>query len=293
VQQPRQCQQEDWDRKDTQGSGDAGDSEDGGNSVIMFTYSLGDGAARDIPKQMACDGKGIWSAVNDNGNIRGQMSHFYDYFSSQRASGDSRVTWSEPYEDSFGAGKMTTASKAIYDTSVSPPKLIAVVGIDILITDINAAAAQDGVGDSDSLLAALARRGATCVAFAATHKCTLAHLRSADHSDSGGDFALLFGNAEESVSPEERLCPDDPKSCGETVPTCQGLSGGSPNTDIKACNTQRGNSFQDTCEGCGYTLEQTVISNNYGNNYGNSATKNAAVSVAAVVCALFGAMVAA
>jgi hypothetical protein len=42
--------------------------------AIMFTYSLGTGANHDAPKQIACDGNGIWSPVLDNGNIRGQMS---------------------------------------------------------------------------------------------------------------------------------------------------------------------------------------------------------------------------
>jgi hypothetical protein len=159
----------------------------------MFTYSLGDGAARDIPKQMACDGKGIWSAVNDNGNIRGQMSHFYDYFSSQRASGDSRVTWSEPYEDFFGAGLMTTSSKAIYDKSVTPPKLVAVVGVDILMTSITAAAAQDGLADQSSLLAALARRGATCVEFSVTDECTVLVLKQLLCAQRIGIIGSSFG----------------------------------------------------------------------------------------------------
>lgn len=55
---------------------------------------------------------------------------------------------------------MTTASKAIYDYAVIPPKLIGVVGVDLLTRDI------DQVDTNyTGLLQALAKRCAKCAEF--------------------------------------------------------------------------------------------------------------------------------
>jgi len=230
--------------------GDGSGEGDAANKAIMFTYSLGSGAAREIPKQIACDSNGIWSPVTDNGNIRGQMSHFYDFFSSQRSSGDSRVAWVEPYLDSSGAGMMTTASKAMYDKSVSPPKLIGVVGVDILMTSIQKSANADGSGDPTALLAALARRSATCVDFNTDNKCTLAALRTADHSGSSS-FSSADGDG------TERLCSTDPTNCGDNEPKCTSFSQGvAPKTMSSVCNTQRGSDYEENCAACNYTRDE-------------------------------------
>jgi len=55
---------------------------------------------------------------------------------------------------------MTTASKAIYDYAVMPPKLIGVVGVDLLTRDI------DQVDTNYAgFLQALAKRSAKCAEF--------------------------------------------------------------------------------------------------------------------------------
>jgi hypothetical protein len=188
--------------------------------AVIFTYSLGSGADAAFPKQMACESEGIWSPVVDGGDIRGQMSHFYDYFAAQRSSGDSKVTWVEPYKDAYGAGWMTTASKAIYDESESPPELVGVVGIDVLIKDIMELAKQG----SETLIEQLARRSATCLEFnVAAGKCTLSNLRKKDYSITA--FSAMMGTA--ASDPEDnRLCASDPKGCIAREPQCADDSGG-------------------------------------------------------------------
>ena len=42
----------------------------------------------------------------------------------------------EPYKDASGAGMMTTASIAQWDTQYTPAKLIFVAGVDILMTEL-------------------------------------------------------------------------------------------------------------------------------------------------------------
>ena len=269
--------------------GDGSGEGDAANKAIVFTYSLGSGAARDIPKQIACDSNGIWSPVTDNGNIRGQMSHFYDFFSSQRSSGDSRVAWVEPYLDASGAGMMTTASKAMYDKSVSPPKLIGVVGVDILMTSIQKSANADGSGDPTALLAALARRSATCVDFNTDNKCTLAALRTADHSDSSSFSALLDGVDE--VDETERLCSDDPTTCGDNEPKCNSLSSGvPPKTMSLVCNTQQGSDYEENCAACGYSQSQANGWSDAANSAGSiiSFTTNVVVASTCVIILVVG-----
>jgi hypothetical protein len=90
--EPDQLQPEDEHTKDN-------DEYDTKKKAVIFTYSLGAEASHDIPKQMACDGDGVWAPMTENGNIREQMSHFYEYFATQRASGDAQISWVEPYMD--------------------------------------------------------------------------------------------------------------------------------------------------------------------------------------------------
>jgi hypothetical protein len=109
-----------------------------------------------------------------------------------------------------------------------------------------------------------------------TAEGTLAHLRQADYSGGNSDMSLLLGNSENTVTAAERLCDSDPKTCGETEPACAGLSAGRPKELSKPCNTARGTSFQDKCEGCDYTLPGAMGMNN------QAAATNLAVSMAVV-----------
>lgn len=118
---------------------------DGSLKVTVFTYTLGSGASSAIPSAVACGNNGIYAHVDDGGNLRGQMSQYYDYYSTLRRAGDESVVWVEPYTDASGAGLLVTASKAVYDTNSSPSRLIGVVAVDILISDLKTAGQQAGV----------------------------------------------------------------------------------------------------------------------------------------------------
>eukprot|EP00397_Hematodinium_sp_SG-2012_P004924 GEMP01004939.1.p1 GENE.GEMP01004939.1~~GEMP01004939.1.p1 ORF type:complete len:699 (+),score=137.57 GEMP01004939.1:172-2268(+) len=50
--------------------------------VIIFTYTFGSGAARDLPEEIACINKGVYWNIPDGGNIGLVMSAYYKYFAS-------------------------------------------------------------------------------------------------------------------------------------------------------------------------------------------------------------------
>eukprot|EP00397_Hematodinium_sp_SG-2012_P006727 GEMP01006763.1.p1 GENE.GEMP01006763.1~~GEMP01006763.1.p1 ORF type:complete len:701 (+),score=129.16 GEMP01006763.1:103-2205(+) len=50
--------------------------------VIIFTYTFGSGARRDLPENIACENNGVYWNVPDGGNIGLVMSAYYKYFAS-------------------------------------------------------------------------------------------------------------------------------------------------------------------------------------------------------------------
>lgn len=176
----------------------------------IFSYTLGADADTGVAKEISCASAGTWTPVVDNGNLRGQMASYYDFYASQRVfqTDESKVRWVEPYEDAFGAGTMTTASTALYDESTSPPTLVGVVGIDLLLTDITAAAESSGV----SLINALATRSKTCATTEVIPgSCALARIREGT-ATTETTASTLFRNG---VVTTSRLCADDQKGCNE------------------------------------------------------------------------------
>eukprot|EP00056_Hartaetosiga_gracilis_P007728 m.111598 g.111598 ORF g.111598 m.111598 type:complete len:571 (+) comp12766_c0_seq1:99-1811(+) len=130
---------------------------DTGSSAIIFTFSFSSGADKTLPKAIACGNNGTWSHVEYNVNLREQMGNYYNYFATLRSSASTSVVWVEPYEDASGSGILTTASKAIYDDRFTPPRLLGVVAVDILATDL-----EDTAADYADLLSALVQRSAQC-----------------------------------------------------------------------------------------------------------------------------------
>jgi len=233
--------------------------------AVLFTYSLGSGAETTVPKAMACATNGIWSPVADGGNIRDQMSHFYDYFSGQRASGDSRVSWVEPYIDAYGAGEMTTASKAIYDKSVTPPKLVGVLGIDVLMTEIKNAS---GSSDTTVLIKALAQRSKTCVDIT-DDACTLVALRKKDYTADDSSSSALFGGSTSTT--QDRTCLTDPTNCSAAIVKCAGTNLGIPqtNTAQNECGVSRGKDYNDeVCGGVCKSANKYVSASEMADNAG-------------------------
>ncbi|EGD72063.1 hypothetical protein PTSG_00082 [Salpingoeca rosetta] len=174
-----------------------------GKRAVLFTFSFGTGADETIPKALACNHNGTWSPVEYNINLRQQMGNYYDYFASLRATTSSPVVWVEPYEDASGAGVLTTASKAVYDTRFSPARLIGVIGIDILASDL-----QDVAVDYEDLLDALVQRSNTCPTIT-LDRCELGAIRTTDYSTSG--FPSQY-------TENDRLCDaDELDGCSTTT----------------------------------------------------------------------------
>eukprot|EP00055_Hartaetosiga_balthica_P000070 m.135582 g.135582 ORF g.135582 m.135582 type:complete len:568 (-) comp10085_c0_seq1:193-1896(-) len=178
-----------------------------GRSAIIFTFSFSSGADKTLPKALACGNNGTWSHVEYNINLREQMGNYYNYFSSLRSTSNTNVVWVEPYEDASGSGILTTASKAIYDEHVSPPRLIGVVAVDILASDLQATAT-----DYASLLSALVQRSANCPSLE-LNLCQLSAIRTTTYSSS----ALT-----PTVTEDELLCSStDLDGCTTPAFLCQ------------------------------------------------------------------------
>ncbi len=91
---------------------------DKGKNVTIFTYSLGDDADRTVTKTIACNTGGIWTPVEDCGNLVGTMSSYYKLFA---LGNQNAVTWVETYKFFFRGVMGTTVSVPVYDQEVDPP----------------------------------------------------------------------------------------------------------------------------------------------------------------------------
>ena len=178
--------------------------------AVIFTYTLGTGLQAkltDLTKDIACQSNGIYAHVNDGGNLREQLSQYYDYFASLRRAGDENVTWVEPYTDYAGAGLLVTASKPVYDFSSTPVRLIGVIAIDILVSDLQRAGGAVNESDYQDLIKRLADRR-TCPRID-TSNVTLCELELIRESGRG---QICVGT-------------DLPEDCNRPLsPTCNGTS---------------------------------------------------------------------
>lgn len=210
---------------------------DGSQKAVIFTFTLGGSASEDIPRGIACANRGIFIPVPDNGDLRGSMSQYYDYFSALRQQVDNlQPVWVEPYIDAFGLGEVTTISRALYDNSTGSIRLYGVVGIDILIKDLRNAD-QDNWQRTISYLA----HQVQCPAIKEVSSCQLDAIRlsrgnaqSRCPSDSGCSSALSASSACPSHGTSPHFCGSDrdrtnfpSESCCEgspLEPTCNGVS---------------------------------------------------------------------
>ena len=68
-------------------------------NAIIFAYTLGSIAG----VSLLCESQGVYSHIEDGGNLRQQLSQYYDYFAFLRVSGSNNVIWVEPYVDAAGS----------------------------------------------------------------------------------------------------------------------------------------------------------------------------------------------
>jgi Mg-chelatase subunit ChlD len=87
-------------------------------NVTIFTYSLGGASDQNVTKTIACSTGGIWTPVEDCGNLVGQMSSYYKLFA---LGNQNAVTWVDAYKFNFRGVMGTTVSVPVYDRSVTPP----------------------------------------------------------------------------------------------------------------------------------------------------------------------------
>lgn len=91
----------------------------------IFTYSFGDQANEEAPKQIACLSDGIWAQITDEQDLSESMGAYHKYFSYglSDASNADFVAWSPPYVFSTGGGLGITVSAPVYDRNAQPPIL--------------------------------------------------------------------------------------------------------------------------------------------------------------------------
>jgi hypothetical protein len=86
--------------------------------VTIFTYSLGGGADKNVTKNISCSTGGIWTPVEDCGNLVGTMSSYYQLFA---LGNQNAVAWVDTYKFIFRGVMGTTVSVPVYDRDVDPP----------------------------------------------------------------------------------------------------------------------------------------------------------------------------
>eukprot|EP00039_Didymoeca_costata_P010502 m.141424 g.141424 ORF g.141424 m.141424 type:complete len:1767 (+) comp14850_c0_seq6:155-5455(+) len=189
---------------------------------ILFSFSIGEDSGKVFPHFLACETGGLWTKINNNDDLRGQLSRLDEYFSAKRDS----VTWVEPYVGSATKALMTTASIAVWDKQ-TPPTLIGVVGVDLLLAAINNAAEES----NSTLLTEFAQRSAYCKG-ARMSECELQHIR-------------LGGSQRDFTDHNFELCESDTMQCPSREAKCR-----TEQTNItlaKVCPEIRKSYFEESC----------------------------------------------
>ena len=101
--------------------------------ITLFTYALGYGASKSILKDLACAFNGMMFHISDSASsdssLATVMKSYYTYIA-EGVSVES-PSWTEPYEDAFGLGKMVTVSMAVYYEESSIRTILGVIGLDV------------------------------------------------------------------------------------------------------------------------------------------------------------------
>ena len=120
------------------------------NAVHIHTYSMGDGADDRLPRQIACENRGVWSPIVAGEDPLRQMSQYYRFLETSAI--DDRIRWSAPYIDAFGSGIGITAGRSVVDRSDNLPKVVGVVAADLTFDQLGLANNQSGVDYLRTLL---------------------------------------------------------------------------------------------------------------------------------------------
>ena len=146
----------------------------------IFTYTMSSGADINEPMKIACANQGVWTHINDGDDPALILSNYYRFAEEVKQT----ARWSTPYEDSFGHGKVLTASQTVtLDGGV-----YAVAAIDIelkALWKIAEVSDADQEGLLNWLQAELSQTGVECADVNERRQsCRLQILRNRSHPDS-------------------------------------------------------------------------------------------------------------
>ena len=114
--------------------------------AVIFAYTFGSSAGAALARGIACETNGVYKHIDEDGGLVEELSQYYNYYTSLiNRDGNRNVTWVEPYVDAGGAGMLVTASKTVYDNTSQSARLIGVVGVDILVDDLEIAGFRSGL----------------------------------------------------------------------------------------------------------------------------------------------------
>ena len=148
-------------------------------NTLMFLFGLGTDIKPEILQLFGCNFNGVYHHVANPTDLSTALTDYFNFI----AAGLTRTTpiWTEPYADSSGLGVVTTLAYPIYDKTVNPPFLIAVMSVDLLLADLKRFGEN-----SDSILYELIQR---------SEKCTLNLLSECQMESLRGEFKCNSTNS--------------------------------------------------------------------------------------------------
>ena len=147
--------------------------------VHVFTYTMSSGASLRAPTEIACGNDGVWTHIQDGGNVMDVLSNFNKLTLQTKQIG----RWTAPYEDSYGQTTVVSASSAIVVDSTP----VAVAAIDIELEKLWHMAGVIGAAKGEMLAwlqDELAARSAECIKV--VPKAEQCHLQSLRHDSDPG-----------------------------------------------------------------------------------------------------------
>lgn len=123
----------------------------------IFTFSMGPGADKTRPREIACANEGIASHVDGGANPLDAMASYFKLLAT--AVNSTIPRWVEIYVDSFGMGRMTTVSRPVYQTTGRSPVFVGVVEIDVPIAELTKYVSETTISTS------LITRGSECPVY--------------------------------------------------------------------------------------------------------------------------------
>ena len=103
-------------------------------NATLISYVLGKDIKIEVVASLSCSRNGFLLQLANESALEQAMTNYYLFLSS--AIYQTEVIWTEVYSDANGAGEVTSPALSVYDTSVSPPFVLGVVAIDVLLNEL-------------------------------------------------------------------------------------------------------------------------------------------------------------